>query len=171
MLQQFEVGKYAYSPSGDGIICDIDNSGLRLIIKFSRPTTRELKSFESNLQYCFVALDNFVFLCFKFGYLNWMDAPIHKSFALNWTEAQDLSDPKSGLGMLFHLADASNGILLQQRLMGLDHQFSIDFLDALNAQADVKKAQYDAALRTVYMRYQSSDLAALARQKYTLKRS
>ena len=96
----YEVGVNYFEAIGhqEGVFFDITDSGIILRIYFCGVTAHEAGQFRSEkpFEMRLAGLRDIIFLLFKFGELNWMDAPYNVHLSLNLTK---LELPSDGLGL------------------------------------------------------------------------
>lgn len=155
MMQQYEVGKQAFPPCQDGVRFDMTDGGGVLGIFFSRPKASEKKSFQAGLSMRFRVVDDIIFLLVRMGTDQWMDAPYNRHLSRHLTH---LDRPSEGMGLAVHamLVDASTGVLVAQKLVGLSTDGSNALIDAIQAQPAIP--DYDLRLRRVFSQYRTTDL-------------
>lgn len=153
----YAVGQQIFPPSEDGAIFEIDASGPMLILKFKRPTSREKNSIRNDVpQFRLAIVDGVIFVLFRFGTGQWMDAPYNAHLS-NY----ELYTPPEGYGLLLHimLVDASTGVLLLNRAVGLSTEFSTLLLHAAAQQPDLgTPEEYYARVDRIYAQYSTEDL-------------
>lgn len=154
-MQQYEVGKQAFPPCQDGVRFDMTDGGGVLGIFFAKPKASEKKSFQSGLSMRFRVVDDIIFLLIRMGADQWMDAPYNRHLSRNLTH---LERPAEGMGLAVHamLVDASTGVLVAQKLVGLSTDGSNALIDAIQAQPKIP--DYDIRLQRVFNRYRTTDL-------------
>lgn len=155
MTYQYEVGQQVCQPRPDGVQFDMTDGGGVLGIFFSRPRASEKKSFQSGLSLRFRVVDDIIFLLVRMGMDQWMDAPYNRHLSRNLTH---LERPAEGMGLAVHamLVDASTGVLVAQKLVGLSTDGSNALIDAIQAQPKIP--DYDIRLQRVFNRYRTTDL-------------
>lgn len=151
----FEDGKTKYQ---EGVKFDFTQSGPVLTMFFDKPTEKEIECVRSGgLQCGFYVKDEIIFMLFKFGGLEWVDAPysIHLSKPFEFQQI----DEGMGFGLNVYFVDAATGILKVMKLFGLHTKFSISLRDEMLAQRqksfDVGK--YQQKINQVYGNYCTKD--------------
>ena len=138
MFQNFEVGKVVCRPSPDGIVFETTPAGVLLLLKMQRPTRKEVREFKNGrAKFRFVVKNDIIFFLAKFGALPWMDAPYYRKYAQ--FDGASLEVPPDGKGIALHamLIDASSGVLVAQKLIGLSTELSRDLIAAMKAQPEI----------------------------------
>jgi len=164
MLRKLEVGKPiegCIKQYQEGVKFDFDNSGAVLFIMFRDPTNQEIESIrKGRLQIGICTLSNIIFMLFKFGNLNWIDAPFDIHLAQNQSFLNVEMNESQGFGMSMFLVDASTGILQAMRLIGWPHRLSQIFIEEAKKQVEqaFEQSEYDRKIDAVYMKYSTNDL-------------
>lgn len=158
--QLFEEGKTKYN---EGTRFDFQQSGPILYLFFSRPSERETEWIRAGkFELGFTEKDEIIFMLFKFGGMNYVDAPysVHLSKEFTFDELQE----GMGFGLNVNLIDASTGILKVIRYVGLSTDFSRRFMKAVERQRkiDFDKTKYFAAIQQIYGNYSTDDLVQRA---------
>lgn len=169
-MNNFEVGKPVCSPSEDGIIFDLDDSGATLLYKMASPTQREIKSMAGSAEFRYIKINDIIFFLSRFGYLEWMDAPYHRSLSLSLTKTMTI---ENGMGLSLHmlLIDAKTGILLYQRLIGLGTDFSVALVDDIEQQKEIAILDYHNRINQIYAQYTTGQMVAMAKYSYKITRA
>jgi hypothetical protein len=169
-LRRLEVGQL-FEPSRthyeEGVKFEFTQGGPILLICFNRPTEKEVESICSgNFTMKFYDTDNIIFMLFKFGSLNWIDAPynIHLSPPFIFESMGETQ----GFGLQIYLINAATGILKVVRYVGLGHEFSIRLRDVILDQKlkPFDNGIYNFKINDIYKRYRPEDLAEFARWYY-----
>lgn len=154
-MYQYEVGQKVTSRVPDGVKFDMTDGGGVLGIFFSKPNANEKRSFKSGLSMQFRVVDDIIFLLVRMGTDQWMDAPYYRHLSWNLTH---LERPAEGMGIAVHamLVDASTGVLVAQKLVGLSTEGSNALIDAIQAQPEIPN--YNMRLQRVFGQYRTTDL-------------
>lgn len=152
----YKEGIYKYQ---EGIRFDFTNAGADLYIMYNSPTTKEIESIRrGNIEFGIYPSEEVLFMLFKFGNLQWMDAP----YSVHLSNQLELQEPKDGLGYSLNvvLINASNGIVEVIRLIGLSTKFSIQLKKLIERQRErhFDRDQYALKLQEIYRNYKTSDL-------------
>lgn len=157
----FKVGEQVCSPSADGVIFDIQESGAVLQVRFRKPTAKEKREFKNGkAQFKVVVINGLIFVLSRFGVGNWMDSPFSKYKCMMDVTQYQRPEPGQGIAVHALLIDASTGVLVAQKLIGMDYDSSIKLLDA--ATYENPHANYDAELAAIYARYSTNDMVRMA---------
>jgi hypothetical protein len=119
--QKFEVGqlfKPGVTNYGEGSKFDFQQSGAVLELCFNRPTGDEIQDVtRGRFEVGFHERGNVIFMLFRFGGWQWMDAPytVHLSAPFTFEDPK----PGTGYGMSIFLIDAASGILRGMRYAAL----------------------------------------------------
>lgn len=152
----------ALGPVREGV-CLGFNGGFMLICAMNRPTDEEKQAFKSSspYQFDFITVDGVIFFLARFGTLRWMDMPFNiHLYPDNRARLLEVPGPTQGYGLHIMLIDSSTGILIHQRLIGLDHDLSMRLHDAIINQPVIPN--YDQRLQRIMAQYSTMDLVALA---------
>lgn len=155
----YSVGDVVCAPSPDGIVFDVTDSGSVLVVKLGMPTASEKAAFASGEKHFgFAVVDDIIFFLSKFGDMPWMDAP----FARQFSSCTKLEMPDKGFGLSMHamLIDASTGILVAQKLIGLPTNLSRHLVQAIMDQPEIQN--YSARLAYAMQSYSTQSLVARA---------
>ena len=158
-MTKYEVGQRAFPPTGeDSLRFQIYDSGCTLVLSVNKPTAAEKRNFKSGIQTKVAVVNDIVFLLVRFGVSQWMDAPFYRELSPH----THLDIPDEGQGLTIHcmLVDSSTGILIAQKLIGLDHDVSCRLISAITAQPKID--QYDSVLAETYRQYTTQQLLDLS---------
>lgn len=173
VMMSSEVGKTYQSAFGhpDGVYFDVDDCGITLDIYFSNATKHEIEqigagnAFEMKL----TQLRGIIFPLFKFGDLNWVDAPYNVHLSRGLTR---LAVPEDGVGfsMLVRLFDPTTGKLCCTRLISLSTEMSRKLIDMI---AEQKKEQfnrmnYDNRIKSIFDAYTTKKMVKMAVCSYKM---
>ena len=172
-MYSIEVGQ-VFPPvvdKGEGVYFDISGSTCTLIYNFNSPTQEEIDAVRANqpFEIRFLQRGNALWILSKCGSLDWTDTAynphLSKEVALEHPTEKTL-----GLLLTFIMTDARTGIVKALRGIGLGNRFSNRFIDAVNELTEnpFNAEEYNASLVLMQMRYQSRDLAKLARDYYKI---
>ncbi len=164
--QKLEVGqlyKSGITNYAEGTKFDFQQSGAALELYFSKPTNDEIQDIKrGRFEIGFYECGNIIFLLFKFGGWQWMDAPYTVHLSMPFT----FEDPEPGTGYSLNvsLIDAATGILRGIRYVGLSTDFSQKFKDAVNRQKlkTFNLSLYNSEIQQVYGNYSTQDLVKRA---------
>lgn len=165
-MREFKVGEL-YKPGitqyMQGTRFDFLQSGAILELYFHRPTGDEIQDVtRGKFEIGFYERGSVIFVLFRFGGWQWMDAPysVHLSQPFTFEELKE----GTGYGLTVFLIDSATGILRGIRYVGLPTDFSRKFREAVERQKTkpFDKATYDAEIEQVYRSYSPADLAKYA---------
>ena len=155
----YEVGKRAFMPTReDSIRFQVTDAGCVLLLMHNKPNAKEKRRYKSTPQIKFCVANDIIFLLARFGDAPWMDAPFYKGLS----RFAHLDVPGEGQGLMLHFmyVDSSTGILLEQRLIGLDHDMSCRLIAAIATQPTIPN--YDYVLDSTYAQYTTRALVEMA---------
>jgi len=163
MLNKLEVGKpyqEGVTRYQEGIKFDFTNSGAYLYIMFNSPTKKEIENIRNgNVEFAVYPADEVLFMLFKFGSLQWMDAP----YSVHLSKDLVLQDIEEGQGYALHitLINADNGIVEVLRLIGLSTKFSQQLKKLIEKQKDMPFDinSYNLKINYIYRNYSADDIA------------
>ena len=158
-MYQYQTGQKITNPSADGVLFDLSDSGATLLIAMRNPTAEEKRAFKSGVQqFRFAVVHDIIFFLCRFGAQPWMDAPYYKHLSRPF----HIDLPAEGQGIAMHamMVDATTGILIAQKLIGLPHDLSVKLLQAVDAQPQIE--YYDVLLPTTMELYTTADLLKVA---------
>ncbi|MFR8871637.1 MAG: hypothetical protein ACLVIH_16775 [Paraclostridium sordellii] len=147
----------------EGITFDITDNGANVIIKFDSPILEEIKAIkEEKIKYAYYMQGNVIFMLFKFGDLDWMDAPYSVHLSKNLTRFLEINDGQ-GLALNIHLVDAKTGILKVLRLVGLSNAFSKALIKDIEKQKEMSYEGYESTMNTIFRTYSTKELVKRAK--------
>lgn len=156
----------------EGLVFDIDDSGINLSVYMRKPTTHEIEQFASGkpFEMKLVQLKNIIFSIVKFGDMDWMDAPYTVHLSRNLTK---LEVPANGYGlaMTVHLYDTQTGKLLCNRLLSLSTEISRGLIKMVMEQKEkpFNRQDYIDNVRSIYTAYPTKKLLGMALYSYRLR--
>ena len=165
-FQKFEVGQL-YKPDvtkySEGTKFNFQQGGAVLELYFNRPTGDEIQDVtRGSFEIGFYERGCIIFMLFKFGGWQWMDAPytVHLSQPFTFEELQ----PGTGYGLSIFLVDAATGILRGMRYVGLSTDFSRKFKYVVERQKanPFDQAAYIAEIQQFFQNYTTEDLVKRA---------
>lgn len=173
-MERLEVGKLlkpGVTKYAEATKFDFTDGGAVLYLFYATPSAKEIEAItKGDVRLGFYSRDNVLFMLFKFGSLNWVDAPYSAHLSKQLTDIQS-PEPGQGYSLTIHLIDADTGIIKGLRLIGLPHKFSLQFKDAVWTQRlkqfDLK--QHDETIANVYRNYTTEDLVRMADVQCRLK--
>ena len=166
----YEVGRnYGFALGhAEGCYFDMADDAAAIMVFMERPSENEKEQMSENhyVKYAMLPYENVIMMLFKFGRLEWMDAPYTPHLSKNLTKLQTISD---GLGYATHilLFDTQTGKLVGQRLLGMPTDFSNRLADEVmrirKNPFDINKFNND--IQKAY-RYTTDQLVTLAGKTY-----
>lgn len=168
----YEVGKcYDAAIRDEGTLFDLADDGAFLNVYFNKPDKKEIEQFgaENPFEFRFVTLQNIMMCVFRIGSLNWMDAPYNPNFSPNLTKFT-LPNEGEGLSLVLSLFDCSNGELMKLRQISFNTDFTKKFFAEVMElkMKPLSKAEYLAAINTIYSRYTTKELQKLSSAKFKI---
>ena len=154
----------------DEVYFDLDDGGINVEIYLSNVSERELAQVNSaSFEMKLVQLRGIIFGLFKFGSLNWMDAPYNVHLSRNLTELE-IPGEGCGFSMNVRLYDTATGMLVCNRLLSLSTEMSLKLIDMIEEQRKkpFDKREYDNAKKSVYAAYSTKKLVKMASCSYKL---
>lgn len=159
----------------DGCILEYGENGLTLFALFRNWKAEELRQFYTDkpVMFRWTEIAGVGFLCAKFGEMPWCECPFHP--AIYKQQGRRLSFPAIseyvGMALTVICADAETGEVLNIRLIGLGHDFSVVWQDwAVSAyERDISKADYENRVSTVFQHYTTEEIVQMATLSYTLE--
>lgn len=165
-MEKLEVGKLfkdGVTRYREGVKFDITDSGCNLFIYFDDPTKEELDSISrGEIKYGYYKENNVLLLLFKFGTIQWIDAPYSIHLSNNLTKIQEIEDGK-GFATTIYLIDAATGILKSIRYISFNTRFSRMLKEDLQKQKEMSNRNFDMYLSNIYMKYTTNNLVKLAK--------
>lgn len=158
-MYKYEVGARILPPNmEDSIRFQVTDAGLTLLLMHNKPNAKEKRRYKMTPQIKFCVVNDIIFLLARFGDAPWMDAPFYRGLA-RFTHL-DVPAEGQGLSLHFMYVDSSTGILVSQKLIGLDHEMSCRLIAAIAAQPVIPN--YDAVLDSTYAQYTTRALVEMA---------
>lgn len=157
MFSKIEIGDKVIAPCSDGIRFGWADGGGLLVIHYSSPTPEEKLAFKNELSIRFATANGIIFILSRIGRTsNWDDCPYYRYYrAETPVETPIIRD---GEGLLFHvmLVDASNGVLVAQKILGCQTEGSRKFIEAMKGQTVI--TNYDRVLAKTMAQYSTPRL-------------
>lgn len=174
----FSVGtRYEeWNTKQDGYRVEWSESGLVLYAMLNGISEREKQQYEPQKELIvrYVIIEDICYFTFSFGDMPWSDCPF--SPALYTTIGQKPSfvdiEEEQGLSLPILLIDTSTGELCKVRLVGLGHDFSVEWQEWAKKAAvtELKFAEYNKRIDKTYSEYSSVDLAKMGQKhEYRIK--
>lgn len=159
-VQQYNYGAKMPILVSEGTRLEFDGAFM-LTCAFDRPTAKEKKAFKSGVpQFDLVVVNGIIFFLSRFGTLNWMDSPFNiHLYPANRILQLKKPGPTQGYGLHVMLIDSSTGILVHQRLIGLEHDLSTRLYDAIIHQPMIPN--YNQQVQLTMAQYTTRNLVAL----------
>ena len=167
----YQVGKVSADLIGkEKIVFDITDGGGILYVLFSSPTENEIRQFKEDIEIRYVKVGSVFMMLFKFGSLNWVDAP----YSPHLSKISGIAEPADGEGIALQIifGDANTGMVHGLRLIGLSTEFSRKL--AADISADLghpfDKKMYGLDLAAVFNTYPTSKLVSMAETSCRIRR-
>lgn len=158
----YKVGDQVIPPCGDGVRFDLTSGGAVLMIQMGKPTSKEKNDFKNGVpQFSLTVVDDIIFFLCRFGTGPWMEAPYNRYLSKPF----DLSVPQNaneGIGIHAMLIDASTGVLVAQKIIGLEHSLSVKLLEAVAVQPEIP--DYDRRLQRVFATMSTQQILEVGRK-------
>ena len=157
---EYTVGTQICAPSSGGVYLEF-NGGFELRYIFDHPTSKEKNEFRNGApQFSFAVVDDVIFFLSRFGMLNWTDSPFNVHlYPGNPALQMEIPTSTQGIALQAMLIDADTGVLIRQRLIGIEHDLSMRLLDAIAHQPEIP--DYEQRLELIMAEYTTTDLLAL----------
>lgn len=171
-ISRIEVGEVLENAVGkpEGVIIDVDDSGMQIIVNFYDPAPDEIAQFGQGISFeiKYVVLQKDVLMfTLKIGNLSWMDAPYNPHLSQNLThDLPNFADGK-GLGAILILTDAATGKVVSLRMLGLSEKFSNSLAKEVKNLKNkaFTRQEYDLHLAQIYTKYQTTDIVKLSSER------
>lgn len=154
----YKVGEKVCEPCSDTIKFDMTDNGAVIYVAWRNPSEKEIEAFKGTIEIKEIMLNGVIFICLKPETLSWLDAPYHRDLSRANIISALPAEAGSGLQLHLQFINASTGVLLHQRIMGLSTNFTNRFFSDIRSQSALT-GDYDERIAAVYNRYSSSDLA------------
>lgn len=159
----------------DGCILEYGEHGLTLFALFNNWKAIELQQFYTDKPVVFrwAELGGVGFLCAKFGDMPWCECPFHP--AIYKQQGRKFAFPAigeyAGLAVTVICADAETGEVLNIRLIGLGHDFSVAWQDWAVAayEKDMTMEEYQNRVNTVFQHYTTEQIMQMGTLSYVLE--
>lgn len=167
----YRVGKVypEFATGEEGPSCAMTDNGLIVVVKMQGITAREEAQFKAGtpMEIRFVSVRGAFFFLFRFGEMDWMDAP----FSPHLAPAFKLDDVADGQGYscTVMLVDSKTGELRSLRLMGLGTDFCRALKKELGALPAMPTLDYYYTLDAVIVTYPTATLVKRARDRYVAR--
>lgn len=159
--QIYRQGEIIY-PCQENVRFHFDNSGGLLQIFYNQPTVKEIESIRTGkLNIGLVEKNGILLTLFKFGVLNWMDAPFSPHLGPSF-EFQEVGSGQ-GFGITIILINAANGVIKGIRYIGAPTKWSKEFkkITLEHKEMHFDKSEYDKTLREIYENYTTDVLVKM----------
>lgn len=151
---------------GEGIVLDLKDTGLYLFIYGYRWREEEIMQMneEERFEMKLLLLYNIMFGLFKFGNMNWMEAP----FSIHLTKKKELTEfPfKEGKKLKLHIymIDMCGWLLKNQKEVELPKELSEKFIEMCKEQQrlEFNRTFFGKAVYRIYSEYSTNDLVMMA---------
>lgn len=170
---KYEKGKIYTEAIGheECVKFDIADDGAAIVVYFDCPTEEEKSAFRSgsSLDVRHIRLHDTLMLLFKFGNLNWMDAPYTPHLSINLSEIT-LPNEGEGLAITIFLFNTRTGRLEEMRFVSLSEKYTRKLLgDIIEMKSDSFSPEaYYANLNSIYSRFSTKDLLKMAKQGFRI---
>lgn len=160
-ISKFSVGDKICDPiDWESLKFDITSSGVVLTLKVQEPSSQDKNDIETGaVRVKAISIDGIVFFLVKFGANPWLDVPYKK------ISGQDkICHVEDGAGLSLHimLIDAATGVLVAQRLIGLNTQFVRDLVSMVEQQpAFADWDEYFGEIERIYTQYETEDMVQI----------
>lgn len=142
---------------------DVSDDEIVLRIFLDKPTIEEIKQIRYGKPFEMKAFEmkDVLYVLFKFGKLEWMDAPFNAHLSIYLSNPYNLEDHNI---LNISLFDCSNGKLEGMRVIGLNENIRKQILKAMQGQLakDFDYMEYGEQISEAYMKYSSKQMAKLA---------
>ncbi len=171
-FEMYQVGKANKNLIGnERVMFDINDGGGLLYVLFDSPTPEEIRQFDEDIDIRYAKVGSVFMMLFKFGSLNWVDAP----YSPHLSKFGTLEDPEDGQGLSVQIifADSRTGIVHSLRMVGLSTQFTrclfSDIAEELKKPFD--QQLYGIDVSAVFNSYTTDDLVTMANASCTIRRN
>ena len=151
---------------GDSVIMDLDDCGVSVNVLFNNLTDSEISQFNTGMPFemRLIQMRGIIFGLFKFGNLNWMDAPYNVHLSRNLTKKMEMPADGTGLAATILLYDTATGKLCKTRMVGLSDKISREFIKMAEEQRKKPFNMKDhfANLKYIYASYPTNKLVKMA---------
>ncbi len=155
-MNTYEVGKQIIPPCTDGVRFDLTSSGAVLLITMENPTTKEKRDFKNGVpQFAVSVVEDIIFFLCRFGTGPWMEAPYNKYLSKPFILSAP-TEQSDGLSLHAMLVDASTGVLIAQKLIGLEHDLSVKIVELVSKQPELKN--YNDRLNRIFSTMSTQDI-------------
>lgn len=169
----YEVGKpiKEFIGQSDGILFDISDTGAMVFVLFNKPTKLELANFREDMPFEVTScvFNDVIYMCFRFGCMDWMDAPYSAHLSTKLTSFQI---PEDGYGLPLNVCvvDTSDGTVKSLRVIGLGTEFSQNLITTVmeNKMTPYNPANYQRSIDKTYDLYSSADISRMSENRYKI---
>lgn len=152
-FKEYKVGNIYQEALGhsEGIVFDVTDEGAVLVLYYDVPTAKEIKNIKSGkMQIRMTAIDKLAIMLFKFGSLDWCDAPYSPHLSKMLTHIDEISST-SGLALTTYLFDTATGKLEVLRLTAIPHDVSVKLVGHIkNNSVPMRRDEYISVLQKYY---------------------
>lgn len=168
----YQVGEVNEKLIGnERVIFDINDSGAVLYVLFDNPTKNEIQQFDKDIEIRYVKVGSVFMMLFKFGNLNWIDAPYSPHLS-RFAELEEPADGE-GIGLQIIFGDCRTGMVHYLRLVGLSTEFSRKMVSdiAEDLKRPFNKDFYSIDISAVMNQYRTDDLVNMATNSCVRRRT
>lgn len=162
-MYTYEVGQKIFPASNsNGSRFGISDSGGSLLVEMTKPSAAEKREFKRGIQFKVTVVNGIIFVLYRMGTMPWSDCPYSKWLSNGITE---LTPPADGQGLAVHcmLVDSSSGVLVAQKVVGMETETTRKLFAAIDAQPEI--CNYDEVLARTFAAYRTTDLLKMADQQ------
>lgn len=169
----YEKGKIYTEAIGhvECVMFDIADDGATIAVYFDSPTQEEKSAFRSgsSLDVRHIRLHDTLMFLFRFGNLNWMDAPYTPHLSINLSKIA-IPNEGEGLATMIFLFDTRTGRLEETRLVSFSEKYTRKLLgDVIEMKSEPFSPEaYFANLNSVYSRFTTKDLLKMAKPGFRI---
>lgn len=150
---------------------DVTENGGILFIFFNDPIQNEIEQIShGSFEIGFVKIENVIMMVYKWGDLDWMDAPYTPHLS-RYLERYPILDDSIGLALTTILIDTKNRKVKALRVSSLGDDFSRKFIgEAMEEKIKPFNVNlYDNNLQKIYTQYTTDDIVQKSDTFYKIK--
>lgn len=169
----FEVGKPIKEFIGhpDSVLFDIKDTDAMVFVLFNKPTKIELANFKQEMPFEIATsiIDGVIYFTFKFGCMDWMDAPYSPHLSRHLTTFE-IPEENYGIPLTIYVVDTSDGTVKTMRLIGLGTEFSKHLISTVMEakMTPYDPAQYHRSIDKTYDTYSSADIRIMSENHFKI---
>lgn len=174
MKTEITTIKPEYIGHREGIVFDIMDDCAILRLFYYDPTPMEIMQIRHSetFEMKSIELKDALYVLFKIGSLNWMDAPYNIHLSTNWEQKENYKDMEE-LELLIQMVDCKTGFVRFLRSIDLKGSILTQIKKAIENQLQMPfdRKIYDKNIDECYRKYSTNQMAKMAGYGFRLHKN